>query len=255
MGSHSLSRGSRVSYPRFGSGLWLCQAVREHQEGEGNKMGNMLFNERVKDDIGLAAGGHGSQEKQKRVEHRIFPDHMYTGPLKLGDPYYRGLTKMETDPMLPARMRDTARSELCTEFFRVHTKGGIQPCIRLPEGKGRAGRLHRRMDAETRVPGSRGRRVFERAEPFSRDGGQDQALRQGHLHSQGRECGRAIPGQFRRLQTAETAGLGPILSGHRPTKVDKLRLRKKLARCLIIKKKLVRSIQNTELFLQSKKKK
>jgi len=81
-------------------------------------MGNMLFNERVKDDIGLAAGGHGSQEKQKRVEHRIFPDHMYTGPLKLGDPYYRGLTKMETDPMLPARMRDTARSELCTESVR-----------------------------------------------------------------------------------------------------------------------------------------
>merc|ERR1712029_635267 len=69
----------------------------------------------------------------------------------------------------------------CKEFFRVHTKGGIQPCIRLPEGKGRAGRLHRRVNAETRVPGSRGRRVFERAEPFSRDGGQDQALRQGHL--------------------------------------------------------------------------
>ena len=40
------------------------------------------------------------------------------GPLKLGDPYYRGLSKMENDPMLPARMRDTARSELCQESVR-----------------------------------------------------------------------------------------------------------------------------------------
>ena len=44
------------------------------------------------------------------------------GPLKLGDPFYRGLTKMETDPMLPARMRDTARSELCTDVVKAFTE-------------------------------------------------------------------------------------------------------------------------------------
>ena len=36
------------------------------------------------------------------------------GPLKLGDPYYRGLSKMETDPMITQRMRDISRT-LCKE--------------------------------------------------------------------------------------------------------------------------------------------
>jgi len=100
-------------------------------------MGNMVFNARVKDDIGISSDGEeGSNSSdsssdiesssrqpttggsKKPVEHRIHPSHMYTGPLKLGDPYYRGLSKMENDPMLPARMRDTARSELCQESVR-----------------------------------------------------------------------------------------------------------------------------------------
>merc|ERR1711973_1018446 len=96
---------------------WLCQR-RGGGEEDSCKLGNMLFNERVKDDMGLGE----DQEKAKKVEHRIFPEHMYTGPLKLGDPFYRGLTKMETDPMLPARMRDTARSELCTDVVKSFTE-------------------------------------------------------------------------------------------------------------------------------------
>merc|ERR1711974_458886 len=99
--------------------------------------GNMVFNARVKDDIGISSDGEEDSNSsdsssnvesssrqpttggnKKPVEHRIHPSHMYTGPLKLGDPYYRGLSKMENDPMLPARMRDTARSELCQESVR-----------------------------------------------------------------------------------------------------------------------------------------
>ena len=44
-----------------------------------------------------------SEENKPKGEKRIFPQHMYTGPLKLGDPYYRGLTKMEQDPMITQR--------------------------------------------------------------------------------------------------------------------------------------------------------
>jgi len=79
-------------------------------------MGNVLVNKRVKDAIGIEDSDDGDKKKTSGGEHRIWPDHMYTGPLKLGDPYYRGLSKMEADPMLPQRMRDVARTDLCVEY-------------------------------------------------------------------------------------------------------------------------------------------
>ena len=47
---------------------------------------------------------------EKKSEFRIFKQHMYGGPKGLGDPYYRELSKMEEDPMIPQRMRDITRS-------------------------------------------------------------------------------------------------------------------------------------------------
>eukprot|EP00095_Tigriopus_kingsejongensis_P005857 maker-scaffold38_size502422-snap-gene-0.17 protein:Tk05857 transcript:maker-scaffold38_size502422-snap-gene-0.17-mRNA-1 annotation:"c3orf68 homolog" len=53
-----------------------------------------------------------SEKDHPAPEKRIFASHMYTGPLSLGDPYYRKLSNMEQDPMITQRMRDIAR-ELC----------------------------------------------------------------------------------------------------------------------------------------------
>ena len=58
-------------------------------------MGNALFSKRFEETV--------ETEGQPKPEKRIFPPHMYNGPLKLGDPYYRGLSKMEEDPMIPQR--------------------------------------------------------------------------------------------------------------------------------------------------------
>ena len=55
----------------------------------------MIFSKRLEDSL--------DTEKKGKVEHRIFAQHMYNGPKKLGDPYYRGLSKMEEDPMIPQR--------------------------------------------------------------------------------------------------------------------------------------------------------
>ena len=103
-------------------------------------MGNMLINKRVEDSIaGEPAPG--------TPEYRIFPDHMYKvsvekslqlcvilnikiyvssfqGPKNLGDPNFRGLSKMEEDPMIPQRMRDIARMQLCTEVVESLNKCG-----------------------------------------------------------------------------------------------------------------------------------
>ena len=38
---------------------------------------------------------------------------MYGGPKGLGDPNYRELSKMEEDPLIPQRMRDITRTQLC----------------------------------------------------------------------------------------------------------------------------------------------
>ncbi len=51
-------------------------------------MGNMVMNQRLKEDI----GGGGEQDDKDHgsggggQDRRIFPKHMYNGPLKLGDP-------------------------------------------------------------------------------------------------------------------------------------------------------------------------
>ena len=58
-------------------------------------MGNALFSKRF--------DTHVETEDKPKAEKRIFPSHMYNGPLKLGDPYYRGMSKMEEDPMIPQR--------------------------------------------------------------------------------------------------------------------------------------------------------
>ena len=58
-------------------------------------MGNAIFSKRFDKNV--------ETEDQPKTEKRIFPPHMYNGPLKLGDPYYRGMSKMEEDPMIPQR--------------------------------------------------------------------------------------------------------------------------------------------------------
>ena len=55
----------------------------------------------------------------KKSEYRIFKQHMYGGPKGLGDPNYRELSKMEEDPMIPQRMRDITRTQLCTDEVRA----------------------------------------------------------------------------------------------------------------------------------------
>jgi hypothetical protein len=46
------------------------------------------------------------------------------GPLKLGDPFYRGLTKMEEDPVITQRMRDVSRVTLCAQHVKEFEKCG-----------------------------------------------------------------------------------------------------------------------------------
>jgi len=78
-------------------------------------MGNMLFNRR----LGTAGDDDGelkhSHEVDQKAEYRVFKKHMYGGPKGLGDPNYRDMSKMEEDPMIPQRMRDITRTQLCTE--------------------------------------------------------------------------------------------------------------------------------------------
>jgi len=67
----------------------------------------------------------GQQTTDEEGEKRIWASHMYTGPLKLGDPDYRGLSKMEEDPMITQRMRDISRT-LCTEYGDKLNECGIK---------------------------------------------------------------------------------------------------------------------------------
>jgi len=86
-------------------------------------MGNMIFNRRLgtsteegpellHDDAGI----------HQKTEYRIFKQHMYGGPKGLGDPTYRGLSKMEEDPLIPQRMRDITRTQLCTDEVRAFSE-------------------------------------------------------------------------------------------------------------------------------------
>eukprot|EP00088_Acartia_fossae_P064915 TRINITY_DN79962_c0_g1_i1.p1 TRINITY_DN79962_c0_g1~~TRINITY_DN79962_c0_g1_i1.p1 ORF type:complete len:204 (+),score=28.13 TRINITY_DN79962_c0_g1_i1:28-612(+) len=84
-------------------------------------MGNMIFNDRVmggdkKYNFDDYMHSNGIEEKVVR-ERRIFPQHMYGGPKGLGDPKYRDLSKMEEDPLLPQRMRDISRTQLCAREY------------------------------------------------------------------------------------------------------------------------------------------
>merc|ERR1712049_33023 len=74
----------------------------------GRKMGNMLMNKRIEETI-LGGNANSSSRKEEgedqSSDYRILPKHMYGGPKGLGDPMFRGLSKMEEDPMIPQRMR------------------------------------------------------------------------------------------------------------------------------------------------------
>ena len=52
----------------------------------------------------------------------MFKQHMYGGPKGLGDPNYRELSKMEEDPMIPQRMRDITRTQLCIPEVRAFSE-------------------------------------------------------------------------------------------------------------------------------------
>ena len=52
----------------------------------------------------------------------MFKQHMYGGPMGLGDPNYRELSKMEEDPMIPQRMRDITRTQLCIPEVRAFSE-------------------------------------------------------------------------------------------------------------------------------------
>lgn len=86
-------------------------------------MGNMVSSRRVQESLHLDDSGTANDDK------RLFPSHMYTGPLKLGDPNYRELSNMEKDPLIPQRMRDVSR-ELCPdevhEFMECGKKVGLK---------------------------------------------------------------------------------------------------------------------------------
>ena len=58
----------------------------------------------------------------KKAEYRVFKQHMYGGPKGLGDPTYRELSKMEEDPMIPQRMRDITRTQLCIPEVRAFSE-------------------------------------------------------------------------------------------------------------------------------------
>jgi len=75
------------------------------------------MNKRIEETIlgGNANSSSGKEEgEDQSSDYRILPKHMYGGPKGLGDPMFRGLSKMEEDPMIPQRMRDTIRTQICT---------------------------------------------------------------------------------------------------------------------------------------------
>ena len=49
---------------------------------------------------------------------------MYGGPKGLGDPNYRELSKMEEDPLIPQRMRDITRTQLCVPEVEKYPEFG-----------------------------------------------------------------------------------------------------------------------------------
>ena len=63
-------------------------------------------------------------DKNKNKEYRMLPSHMYGGPKGFGDPTFRGMSKMEEDPLIPQRMRDIARTQMCDDFAHAYNMCG-----------------------------------------------------------------------------------------------------------------------------------
>ena len=70
-------------------------------------MGNALMGEKSSKESLAPSGPNMDEIRQRR--NAI----MNGGPLGLGDPFYRGLSKMEEDPVIPQRMRDIIRTVYC----------------------------------------------------------------------------------------------------------------------------------------------
>ena len=46
------------------------------------------------------------------------------GPKGNGDPNFRGMSKMEEDPLVTQRMRDIARTQMCVPYAKAYDKCG-----------------------------------------------------------------------------------------------------------------------------------
>merc|ERR1712032_918044 len=94
---------------------------------------------------------------------------MYGGPKGLGDPYYREMSKMEEDPMIPQRMRDTTRSQLCrdvvADFANCSKENGFSMAWKWG-GEGLHGVMPEGLDGGSRLRGSGDGGVSQRGEPL-----------------------------------------------------------------------------------------
>ena len=66
----------------------------------------------------------GKEVEAKKGEMRVLPAHYYGGPQGLGDPNYRGLSKMEKDPLVTSRCKEIARMMVCVEAYLGPIAGG-----------------------------------------------------------------------------------------------------------------------------------
>jgi len=108
-------------------------------------MGNMIFNQRLMDgddkkyNYDNYKDNNSSGEEAVHMERRIFPQHRYGGPKGLGDPHFRGLSKMEEDPLIPQRSRDITRTQICTreheEFCKCSKENGFSMVYYCREAK------------------------------------------------------------------------------------------------------------------------
>jgi len=91
-------------------------------------MGNMVVNKRVEETMFSETP---EVEKNKTKEYRIFPSHMYGGPKGFGDPNFRGMSKMEEDPLITQRMRDIARTQMCDSFASTYNQCGKEMGVKV----------------------------------------------------------------------------------------------------------------------------
>ena len=81
----------------------------------------MMVNKRVEETM---FSDKPEVDKNKNKEYRMLPSHMYGGPKGFGDPTFRGMSKMEEDPLIPQRMRDIARTQMCDDFAHAYNMCG-----------------------------------------------------------------------------------------------------------------------------------